>query len=265
MNLVLNARDAMPFGGELLIGTACVEQKLSSFQPEESHSRRHVMLTVTDSGLGMDEETQRRVFEPFFTTKELGKGTGLGLSIVQGIIAQSGGSIEVRSRPGNGTTFTIYLPEAPDAAATTAATLQTAQARNDQGMVMVVEDEPGVRDYAAMVLINCGYKVIKADNAVEALRLSEHEHDHIDLVLADELMPKRGGLDFLKALRTDARHARLPAAWARDSGKRIRSRAHRRKDHFIRLRWSSRQSCKVPARTGCALVRSIAGQPARSE
>jgi two-component system cell cycle sensor histidine kinase/response regulator CckA len=201
MNLVLNARDAMPFGGELRIGTACVEQKLSSFQSAEPPSRRYILLTVTDSGLGMDEETQRRVFEPFFTTKELGKGTGLGLSIVQGIIAQSGGSIEVRSQPGNGTTFTVFLPEAPDAVVTLTATLQTAQAPNDKGMVMVVEDEPGVRDYAAMVLTNCGYKVIKADNAVEALRLSERERDQIDLVLADVVMPGVSGPEMSLRLR----------------------------------------------------------------
>jgi two-component system cell cycle sensor histidine kinase/response regulator CckA len=204
MNLVLNARDAMPFGGELLIGTAGVEQK-RSFQPqEESPSRRHIVLTVRDSGLGMDEETQRRIFEPFFTTKELGKGTGLGLSIVQGIIAQSGGSIEVRSRPGNGTTFTICLPEAPDVVVTAIATLQSAHAPNNNGNVMVVEDEPQVRDYAATVLTNCGYKVIKADNAADALQFCERERDRIDLILADVVMPGLSGPEMswrLKRLR----------------------------------------------------------------
>ena len=162
------------------------------------------MLTVTDSGQGMDEDTKQRVFEPFFTTKEFGKGTGLGLSIVQGIIAQSGGSIEVRSQPGHGTTFTIYLPEAPDVEAKEVAMPQTSHAADDKGNVMVVEDEPEVRDYAATVLTNYGYKVIKANNAVEALQFSEREHEHIDLVLADVVMPGVSGPEMssrLKALR----------------------------------------------------------------
>jgi two-component system, cell cycle sensor histidine kinase and response regulator CckA len=209
INLVMNARDAMPFGGELLIGTACVERTMSSFPlQEEVPPGRHIMLTVTDSGVGMDEETQRQVFEPFFTTKEFGKGTGLGLSIVQGIIAQSGGSIEVRSQPGKGTTFTIYLPETPaetpDPGERGPAMLQTSHARNGKGNVLVVEDESEVRDYAATVLMNCGYKVIKADNAVEAFEVSERERDQIDLVLADVVMPGVSGTEMssrLKSLR----------------------------------------------------------------
>jgi signal transduction histidine kinase len=111
----------MPSGGKLILGTACVERKKSDGRlPQDFLTGRHVMLTVTDTGQGMDQETQQRVFEPFFTTKELGKGTGLGTSIVHGIISQSGGSIEVHSQPGNGTTFRIYLPEAPDVVATEA-------------------------------------------------------------------------------------------------------------------------------------------------
>ncbi len=202
MNLVLNARDAMPFGGELLIGTACVERSMIAFQStEEFPSGRYVTLTVTDSGVGMDDETQQRVFEPFFTTKEFGKGTGLGLSIVQGIIAQSGGSIEVRSQPGGGTTFTIYLPEAPDPGMRASAILQTSHAPDCKGNVLVVEDEREVRDYAATVLTNCGYKVIKADNAVEAVRFTERELDHIDLVLADVVMPGVSGPEMSSRLK----------------------------------------------------------------
>jgi PAS domain S-box-containing protein len=205
INLVLNARDAMPFGGELLIRTACVERNTKSFQSQQEFlSERSIMLTVTDSGLGMDEDTRRRVFEPFFTTKEFGKGTGLGLSIVQGIIAQSGGSIEVHSQPGSGTTFTISLPEAPDVVAKAVAMLQPSHSADDNGNVMVVEDEPEVLDYAAAVLTNCGYKVIKANNAVEALLFSERDHDHIDLVLADVVMPGVSGPEMssrLKSLR----------------------------------------------------------------
>lgn len=191
MNLVLNARDAMPFGGELRIGTACVED-------------RHIMLSVTDTGLGMDEETRGRVFEPFFTTKEFGKGTGLGMSIVQGIIAQSGGSIEVHSQPGNGTTFKIYLPETSDAVAAEARMEETVHVRNNKLNVMVVEDQPEVRDFAATVLANCGYRIFKADNALEALRFFEQEQERIDLVLSDVVMPGTSGPEMgaqLKSLR----------------------------------------------------------------
>jgi signal transduction histidine kinase len=157
-------------GGELLIGTACAERKTSLVRSQtESAAPRYILLTVTDSGLGMDEETQRRVFEPFFTTKELGKGTGLGMSIVQAIVAQSGGFIEVRSQPGDGTAFTICLPEAADAVAIEATRPETIQVNNNKGNVMVVEDKPEVRDYAARVLTNYGYRVIKADDAVKAL------------------------------------------------------------------------------------------------
>ena len=209
MNLVLNARDAMPFGGELRIRTAFAERKTSPVRSHaESAPQRYILLTVTDSGLGMDEETQRRVFEPFFTTKELGKGTGLGMSIVQAIIAQSGGFIEVRSQSGDGTTFRICLPEAEDAVATKAAMPETVQANNNRGNVMVVEDKPEVRDYVAKVLTNYGYRVIKADNVVEALLFFERERERIDLVLADVVMPGVSGPEMgarLKLLRPETK------------------------------------------------------------
>ncbi len=202
MNLVLNARDAMPFGGELVIRTACVERNRTLFQSaEELPPGRYILLMVTDSGLGMDEETQRRVFEPFFTTKAFGKGTGLGLSIVQGIIAQSGGLIEVRSQPGEGTTFTVWLPETPGVVTSASTMLQTAHAPGDKGNVLVVEDEPEVRNYAATVLTNCGYTVITADSALEALHVSERELCNIDLVLADVVMPGVSGPEMSSRLK----------------------------------------------------------------
>jgi two-component system, cell cycle sensor histidine kinase and response regulator CckA len=193
MNLVLNARDALPFGGKLRIGTACVDQKSDISSRQDSCTGRAIMLWVTDNGLGMDQETQQRIFEPFFSTKELGKGTGLGMSIVQGIIAQSGGSIEVHSQPGNGTTFRIYLPEAPGVVASEATMPETRDGGGDKGNVMLVEDHAEVRDFAATVLTNCGYRVFKADNAVEALLFFEQEHERIDLVLTDVVMPGMSG------------------------------------------------------------------------
>lgn len=188
MNLVLNARDAMPFGGELRIGTACAEG-------------RFIVLSVSDTGLGMDQETQRRIFEPFFTTKELGKGTGLGMSIVQGIIAQSGGSIEVHSQPGDGTTFRIYLPAAPDVVEIETPTPEIVHARGQKMNVMVVEDQAEVRDFAATVLANCGYRTFKADNAAEALRLLEEGQERIDLVLTDVVMPGTSGPEMCARLK----------------------------------------------------------------
>ena len=194
MNLVLNARDALPFGGELRIGTACVEQKMSDISSRQDSRTGHtIILWATDNGLGMDQETQQRIFEPFFTTKEFGKGTGLGMSIVQGIIAQSGGSIEVHSQPGSGTTFRIYLPQAPGVVASEAAMPETCHSRRDKGNVMVVEDQTEVRDFVATVLTNCGYRVFKADNAIEALLFFEQEHERIDLVLTDVVMPGTSG------------------------------------------------------------------------
>ncbi len=194
MNLVLNARDALPFGGELRIGTACMEQKMSDISSrQDSCTGRTIMLWVTDNGLGMDEETQQRIFEPFFTTKGFGKGTGLGMSIVQGIIAQSGGSIEVHSQSGKGTTFRIYLPQALGEVAPGATIPETGHCRGDKGNVMVVEDEVEVRDFVSTVLTNYGYRVFKADNAVEALLFFEQEHERIDLVLSDVIMPGTSG------------------------------------------------------------------------
>ncbi len=194
MNLVLNARDALPFGGVLRIGTACVEQKMSDTSSRQNPGNGcAIMLWVTDNGLGMDQETQQRIFEPFFTTKESGKGTGLGMSIVQGIIAQSGGSIEVHSQPGNGTTFRIYLPQVVGTVAPQATMTETRHGRGDKENVMVVEDHAEVRDFAATVLENCGYRVFKADNAAEALRFFEDGHERIDLVLTDVVMPGTSG------------------------------------------------------------------------
>jgi two-component system, cell cycle sensor histidine kinase and response regulator CckA len=194
MNLVLNARDAMPFGGALRIGTACVEQKTSDIPSRhDSCTNRAIMLWVIDNGMGMDQEAQQRIFEPFFTTKEFGKGTGLGMSIVQGIIAQSGGSIEVHSQPGNGTTFRICLPQALGIVAPGATMPETRHGSGDKGNVMVVEDHAEVGAFAATVLTNYGYRVFKADNAVEALLFFQQEHERIDLVLTDVIMPGMSG------------------------------------------------------------------------
>src|ERR1017187_4137017 len=150
------------------------------------HAGRFVMLAVTDTGVGMDEETKNRIFEPFFTTKGIGKGTGLGLSMVQGIVAQSGGYVEVYSEKGNGTTFKIHLPALEEAAAD-ARRPEAVPALRGKETVLVVEDQAEVRKYAAAVLKEYGYRVIPVEDAREALLLFGREH--IDLVLTDVVMP----------------------------------------------------------------------------
>ena len=196
MNLAVNARDAMPHGGKLRIATASVDCG--------ARAGRYVMLAVSDSGMGMDEETRQRIFEPFFTTKEAGKGTGLGLSVVQGIVEQSGGHIEVHSEPGRGTTFEIYLPALAEAAADA----REAGSRSGAGRA----GDPaggggpgGGPRFTAAALRSYGYRVIEAASAGEALRLCERERDRIDLVLTDVVMPNIVGLNWPTAGETPAR------------------------------------------------------------
>ncbi len=201
MNVVVNARDAMPGGGKLLIETACVDWNESHAQSHpEARVGRYVMLAVSDSGVGMDEPTRRQIFEPFFTTKEAGQGTGLGLSMVQGIVAQSGGYINVYSEPGQGTTFKIYLP-APAEAAADAGRPAAVAALGGKETVLVVEDQAEVRAYAVAVLKAYGYRVIEAENAGVALLLCERDGERIDLVLTDVVMPHVSGRELANRLK----------------------------------------------------------------
>jgi signal transduction histidine kinase len=202
MNLVVNARDAMPGVGKLLIETANVEWNEGFAQSHpEAQAGRYVMLAVTDTGVGMDEETKNRIFEPFFTTKGVGKGTGLGLPTVQGIVAQSSGYVEVSSEKGKGTTFKVYLPALAGAAAAVGRPA-AASALGGKETVLVVEDQAEVRKYAVSVLTEYGYRVVAAESAGEALRVCERER--IDLVLTDVVMPNVSGrelADRLEAIR----------------------------------------------------------------
>jgi hypothetical protein len=200
MNLVVNARDAMPGGGMLLVETAIVEWNESDTRSHaEARVGRYVMLAVSDNGLGMDEETKNRIFEPFFTTKEVGKGTGLGLAIVQGIVAQSGGHVEVYSEKGQGTTFKIYLPALAESAAG-AGGPAAVPALGGKETVLVVEDQAAVRQYTIAVLKEYGYRVIPAENAAEALLLCQRERDRIHLVLTDVVMPNLSGRELASRL-----------------------------------------------------------------
>jgi PAS domain S-box-containing protein len=201
MNLAVNARDAMPKGGRLVIRTAVAEFSTGQQPPRaEILPGRYALLTVEDSGTGMDEATAGRIFEPFFTTKELGKGTGLGLSSVYGIVKQSGGHIWVDSEIGKGTRFTVCLPEVP-AAPEVNERPAAPPSPAGEGHVLVVEDQPEVRNLACRILRTGGYNVTAAANGDEALRLAESPDLAIDLLLTDIVMPGMTGPELAARLR----------------------------------------------------------------
>jgi signal transduction histidine kinase len=191
MNLAVNARDAMPKGGTLTIRTDPVTINDAYVQSHpQARLGAFVCLRVTDTGCGMDAATMGRIFEPFFTTKEVGKGTGLGLATVYGIVKQHEGWIEVSSEVGKGSAFNVFLP-ATSAPVTASAPISplTAAVRGGQETILVVEDEPVLRDMAHLILQDCGYHVLEADSGAEALRVWERNSDAIDLVLTDMVMP----------------------------------------------------------------------------
>lgn len=203
MNLVVNARDAMPKGGKLTIETSNVYLDQTYAKDHMSvEPGNYVMIAISDTGCGMDKETRQRIFEPFFTTKDQGKGTGLGLSTVYGIVKQSGGNIWVYSEENRGTTFKIYFPQVTEEAEEYRRPAIRIEAPRGSETILLVEDADWVRQLARQVLERSGYRVLEANNADAAINIIETSHNgkSIDLVLTDVIMPGMSGNDMSKQL-----------------------------------------------------------------
>jgi CheY-like chemotaxis protein len=200
LNLMINAWQAMPDGGELTLGTAnslmdTLEAERMSLTPG-----RYVLVSVTDTGTGMDQETQQRIFEPFFTTKAKEFGTGLGLASAFGIVNNHKGAITVQSEPGRGSTFTLYLPAVDAAAQETV--LPSAQLQSGQATILLVDDEPFITEVESAILKNLGHTVRVCNSGAEALAYYRDHHQQIDLVILDIVMPGMNGEETFLGLRS---------------------------------------------------------------
>jgi PAS domain S-box-containing protein len=204
LNLALNARDAMPGGGVLTFRTSneTVRNRPPTI-PERLLAGEYVMLTVSDTGLGMDQSTQSRIFEPFFTTKGQGKGTGLGLSTVYGIVKQSGAAISVTSAPNAGTTFQVRFPRTDGFALAQPAESLPGAALSGTETILLVEDDSSVRDLVERVLRSRGYHVLAAQHGGDALQLASRTVRGVDLVLTDVVMPSMSGRELVEALQAN--------------------------------------------------------------
>lgn len=202
MNLAINARDAMPDGGTLTMATRPGSRAGADV---EEHAAR---LLVTDTGMGITPDVKRHLFEPFFTTKPKGVGTGLGLSIIHGIVQDHGGTIEVESKPGKGANFTVTLP-APTAAGPVAAAPTTERIRGAGELILIAEDNPQVRELTVSVLSARGYEILPFEDGQDLLDAFIRHQDRVRLIVTDEQMPRRNGLDCLKEIRSKG--SRVPA------------------------------------------------------
>jgi CheY-like chemotaxis protein len=202
MNLVVNARDAMPEGGKLEITMKNVDVDEGSMAAHpDVVPGSYVLMTITDTGIGMDEEILQSAFEPFFTTKQPGDGTGLGLSTVYGIVRQSGGWIHVRSEVGQGTSCRIYLPRIDANSVPDRAKPDTAKVLHGDETVLVVEDNEAVRRLTTTILKGYGYQALEAANSTEAFALEKEHSGEIHLLLTDVILPGMNGMALSERLR----------------------------------------------------------------
>jgi CheY-like chemotaxis protein len=193
MNLCLNARDAMPEGGRLVVETGDVYLKEEDvLQNPYMRTGRYALLTVSDTGIGMDEKTSQRAFEPFFTTKGPDKGTGLGLAMVYGIVKQHGGFIHLYSEPGKGTAFKVYFPAIEAQPDAVPAIRREEIVRGGTESILLAEDEEAIRTLAERILTGYGYTVLVARNGEEAIEMFR-QNKEIDLAVLDVIMPRKGG------------------------------------------------------------------------
>jgi len=213
LNLVINARDAMPNGGKLTLETANVfldQEYVSHFPESEMNTGDYVMLAVSDTGTGMSAEVKAHVFEPFFTTKGVGEGTGLGLSACYGIVKQSGGHISVYSEAGRGSTLKVYLPQVEPSAKPPIQRLDSPNLPPGTETILLVEDDPALREMAATLLRRLGYTVLVAANGIEALSLKQQRTSgHIDLLFTDVVMPHMSGKELADRMRALNPHTRI--------------------------------------------------------
>jgi PAS domain S-box-containing protein len=210
MNLVVNARDAMPDGGRLLIETSNVDLDASYRDTVAIRPGAYVLLTVSDTGVGMSADTVAHIFEPFYTTKESGRGTGLGLSTVYGIVKQSGGYIWANSEPGKGSTFKIYLPRVDEPAEVSSSIeIPAPVARKGRETILLVEDQPEVRELARIVLADHGYSVINTQNPEDAEHHAQSNGGQIHLLLTDVMMPGISGRELAKRITSRHPHIRV--------------------------------------------------------
>lgn len=257
MNLIVNARDAMPNGGEISIETSQVKlDKIPTSPKPISPAAEYTVLTVRDNGTGMDAETQKRIFEPFFTTKEVGKGTGLGLSTVFGIVNQSGGHIEVNSEPGKGTEFRVYLPvigsepatpavEKPrDAAPTPApAPVKTEKPRGSE-TILLVEDQAELRYTMREMLKKCGYNVLSAESVRDAILVESTHKEEIDILVTDLIMPERNGFELAQVLRTKRPALQVLIMSGYLDNRLIETKSELFQQHFLHKPFSSDELAK---------------------
>lgn len=196
-NLCINARDAMPGGGKLFISTENITVDSRNETNPRAKSGQYVVIRVKDTGSGMTDEVAARVFEPFFTTKPMGKGTGLGLSVVQGIVDQHGGFVQLDTKPGVGSCFSIFLPVATEKHNAEVVPPKTPRT-NGTEKVLVVEDDERVRQITTHYLETAGYQTVSASNGIEGLET--YRRDKPDLVLTDLVMPEMGGVEMMKQI-----------------------------------------------------------------
>jgi two-component system, cell cycle sensor histidine kinase and response regulator CckA len=202
MNLAINARDAMPTGGSLAIEVSTADLDEDRANRFGVPVGRYVLLTVGDTGYGMDAATLSRIFEPFFTTKPSGQGTGLGLATTYGILRQSGGGIDVDSAPGKGSRFTVCLPSLESAPSAVPPYCALTPGSRGSESILLVEDDDVVRDLVATVLKNRGYDVLEAATGEDAIRLLAGRASPIQLMLSDTVMPGMGGRELAERMAT---------------------------------------------------------------